>query len=67
MNRVLLKKENIPPEWMVAQEKARKQSIIIFRVGGMFIGVAYYPWIFYLTGLAVCLDNVYHIEDPMKA
>lgn len=62
MNRALEKDDN-SPEWAVAQARARKQVIIIYCACGMFIGVAYYPWLFYLLGLAASLDNVCNTES----
>ena len=52
-----------PMNWVIAQENARKQALLIYCTCGLFIGVAYYPWLFYLLGLAVSLDNVCKQEN----
>ena len=62
LNHVLIKNAK-PKDWVKAQENARKQALLIYCACGLFIGVAYYPWIFYLLGLAVSLDNVCQEES----
>lgn len=37
-------------------------SMTVYCVGGMFIGVAFYPWIYYMYGLSVSLRNAYKQE-----
>lgn len=37
---------------------ALNHSLIIYCVGGLFIGVAFYPWIYYLYGVSLALSAV---------
>ncbi|MCG7653279.1 putative O-glycosylation ligase, exosortase A system-associated [Alteromonas sp. Cnat2-8] len=37
---------------------ALSHSLIIYCVGGLFIGVAFYPWIYYLYGVSLALSTV---------
>jgi len=62
VNPVLLN-TNKSENWMNAQVSARKQALLLYCVCGSFIGVAYYPWLFYLLGLAISLDNVCSAKD----
>ena len=37
---------------------ALNHSLIIYCIGGLFIGVAFYPWIYYLYGVSLALSTV---------
>jgi probable O-glycosylation ligase (exosortase A-associated) len=43
--------------WMANLADAVVTSIVIFLAGGAFVGIAYQPFIFYLIGLTVTLDQ----------
>lgn len=43
--------------WLVAMSDALISSILVFLVGGAFVGVAYQPYLFYMIGLTVALDQ----------
>lgn len=43
--------------WMAALSDALISAICIFLAGGAFVGVAYQPYIFYLIGLTIALDQ----------
>ncbi|NTS78290.1 putative O-glycosylation ligase, exosortase A system-associated [Catenovulum sp. SM1970] len=47
-------------EWAIPFSRNISQSLIIYCAGGMFIGVAFYPWMYYLHALSVAMK---HIED----
>lgn len=57
MNNVLQKDEK-SLNWVVPLANAQKQALLIYCACGMFIGVAYYPWLFYLLGVVVSLDHI---------
>lgn len=43
--------------WLVSLADALISSIIVFLAGGAFIGIAYQPFIFYMVGLTVAIDQ----------
>lgn len=43
--------------WLVSLADALISSILIFLAGGAFVGIAYQPFIFYMLGLTVALDQ----------
>jgi putative inorganic carbon (HCO3(-)) transporter len=46
--------------WIGQASVALQDALIIYCVCGMFIGVAYYPWLYYFLALSVCL---FHIDN----
>ncbi len=38
--------------------RAIRASLIIYIAGGMFIGVAFYPWLYYLYGVAIAINGL---------
>lgn len=55
LNRNLNKKENEP--WIKNAAMSNNIALIIFCSCGMFIGIAFSPWLYLFSGLAVGLDN----------
>lgn len=57
--RALKKKWKSYPKmaWMVALSDALITTIFVFLAGGAFVGVAYQPFIFYMIGLVIALDQ----------
>lgn len=43
--------------WVVALADALTSSILVFLAGGAFVGIAYQPYIFYMIGLTVAIDQ----------
>ena len=43
--------------WVVGLADALISSIVVFLVGGSFVGIAYQPYIFYMIGLTVAIDQ----------
>lgn len=43
--------------WLSALADALINSITVFLVGGSFVGIAYQPYIFYMIGLTVAIDQ----------
>ena len=37
---------------------ALSQSILIYCVGGFFVGIAFYPWIYYINGVSIALNGI---------
>ena len=37
---------------------ALSQSILIYCVGGFFVGIAFYPWIYYIYGVSIALNGI---------
>ena len=44
-------------EWISALANAMITMVMVFLAGGSFVGIAYQPYIFYLVGLTVALDQ----------
>ncbi len=57
MNRKL-KNDNQNEEYLKALAKTLNYVIMIYSLCGLFIGIAYAPWIFYFIGLSVSLQNL---------
>jgi len=57
-----LSRDSAAPPWMRLLGLCVFVSTTVYCVGGMFIGVAFYPWIYYMYGLTVSLKNVYRQE-----
>jgi putative inorganic carbon (HCO3(-)) transporter len=57
MNRKVMKKSNTN-NWEYQLATVITNFVIIYCVCGMFIGVAFYPWIFYMLGLSVSLHSI---------
>lgn len=53
-------------EWQKLLGRCLFISLIVYLVGGMFIGVAYYPWVFYMHGLSIALYNSYITLLPSR-
>ncbi len=45
-------------EWIGSMCTSVNMSLMVYCVGGMFIGVAFYPWIYYLYGLSVSFTHL---------
>jgi O-antigen ligase len=43
--------------WVAALANAMITMVMVFLAGGSFVGIAYQPYIFYLVGLTVALDQ----------
>lgn len=43
--------------WQYNMAKAINTSLIVYCAGGLFIGVAFYPWMYYLYALSASLNN----------
>ncbi|HLA71688.1 MAG TPA: O-antigen ligase family protein, partial [Steroidobacteraceae bacterium] len=54
--RIFVRKDN--DEWLRSFGLCVFMSTAVYVVGGMFIGVAFYPWLYYMYGLAVALSAV---------
>lgn len=57
-----LSKDAAAQPWMRLLGLCVFMSLTVYCVGGMFIGVAFYPWIYYMYGLTVSLKNVHRQE-----
>lgn len=44
-------------DWQRAMATTVFVSLSVYCVGGMFIGVAFFPWIYYMLGVAIALNN----------
>lgn len=55
-----IRKQTLENSWENNLSVVIVQVTIIYSVCGAFIGVAFYPWLYYLLGIAVALDNVVH-------
>lgn len=44
-------------EWVVSLADALISAMLIFLAGGAFVGIAYQPFIFYMLGLTVAIDQ----------
>lgn len=52
-------------EWQKWLARCIFMSTVVYCTGGMFIGVAFYPWIYYMYGLAVALaTGLKYIPQP---
>jgi probable O-glycosylation ligase (exosortase A-associated) len=49
---------NEKDKWIPTMALAINTSLALYCVGGLFIGVAFYPWIYYLFGLSTSLSLV---------
>jgi O-antigen ligase len=62
LNRAMSKKikrnKNPTKEWIGSMCSSVNMSLMVYCVGGMFIGVAFYPWIYYLYGLSVSFTHL---------
>jgi putative inorganic carbon (HCO3(-)) transporter len=47
---------NEKDKWIPNMAVAINTSLIVYCVGGLFIGVAFYPWMYYLFGLSTSLS-----------
>lgn len=47
---------NEKDKWIPNTAVAINTSLIVYCVGGLFIGVAFYPWMYYLFGLSISLN-----------
>lgn len=56
-NTAKLKKLNTPldAEWLTSAATAIQDALILYCICGMFIGVAYYPWVFYFFTLTISM------------
>lgn len=53
--------------WLVSLADALTSSILVFLAGGAFIGIAYQPFIFYMIGLTVAIDQYSaRVEKDMR-
>ncbi|WP_306391388.1 putative O-glycosylation ligase, exosortase A system-associated [Telluria beijingensis] len=50
-------KQHAGMAWMVALADALISAIFVFLAGGAFVGIAYQPFIFYVIGLTITLDQ----------
>lgn len=46
------------PEWIFAMSKATQQSLVVFLVGGTFIGIAFQPIPYFILGIALALNGI---------
>lgn len=56
--------------WLVSLADALVSAILIFLAGGAFVGIAYQPFIFYMLGLTVAIDQYsarVEREEQLKA
>lgn len=60
INNRLAKKSS--SEWISNAAKANNMTLLIFCGCGMFIGVAFSPWLYLLSGTAVALDTCETVE-----
>ncbi|MDP5030990.1 putative O-glycosylation ligase, exosortase A system-associated [Paraglaciecola sp.] len=44
--------------WKMTMSDSLNKSLIIYCTGGLFVGIAYYPWMYYLYGLTISLSNL---------
>lgn len=65
MNRKL-KNDTGNEEYLTALAKTINHLIMIYCLCGLFIGIAYAPWIFYFIGLSVSLQNLLTKENTRR-
>jgi len=53
-------------EWIRSAAIANNMALLIFCGCGMFIGVAFSPWLYLFSGLAVALDNCEPVKKKLK-
>jgi len=44
--------------WKQELAKALNMSLLIYCAGGLFVGIAFYPWLYYIYGLSIALNVV---------
>ncbi|WP_017444364.1 putative O-glycosylation ligase, exosortase A system-associated [Gayadomonas joobiniege] len=49
--------------WRYRYNSAIKASLLIFCAGGMFVNIAFYPWIYYMFGISIALKNQQKLAD----
>ena len=55
--------ENINKPLLFYGSKALRTSLIVYCTGGLFIAIAFYPWIYYLYGCAVALRKIEDVDS----
>jgi putative inorganic carbon (HCO3(-)) transporter len=50
--------ENISKPLLFYGSKAVRNSLIVYCTGGLFLAIAFYPWIYYLYGCAIALSKI---------
>ncbi len=45
------------PEWLKSMALCTFVSTAVYCIGGLFIGIAFYPWLYYMYGLTVALSG----------
>ena len=66
LNRKISKEDSIDG-WARELAKTLNLCIVIYCVCGMFIGVAFSPWIYLFMGMSVALQNIVHHEKNAKS
>jgi putative inorganic carbon (hco3(-)) transporter len=51
-------KDSATETWIKRASLTIKDSLIVYCICGMFIDIAYYPWLYYFVGLAICLFSI---------
>lgn len=58
------KKHPVSPHWITHASTAIHDALLIYCVCGLFIGVAYYPWLYYFVALTASLAHISINDNP---
>ena len=45
-------------EWAISLKNGINVSLAIYCIGGLFVGIAFYPWMYYLYGVSIAIDSL---------
>jgi probable O-glycosylation ligase (exosortase A-associated) len=65
MNKRTMKSDS-ENDWKTAMSITINNALIIYCTCGMFIGVAYSPWLYYFYGLTTSLYGISHVSKPKE-
>lgn len=58
--------KDTPGVWQSELAESVNFSLMIYCLGGMFVGIAFYPWMYYLYGASISLSNLGNTRNALS-